>query len=204
MEPFALVLPPVPFGFSPEHAAWPGTVTLSLATLLALVRDVAGSVMRSGFDRLLVVNGHGGNEAALGAVCTELAAGGLRVAAVNYWSPGQAEWTRELPGGKKTVGHACAYETAMQLALRPGERERVLGRAKDLPARLTRPGVDGAENPFYGSGASYALLFPAGGPGYYGDPAVATVAAGEVLLETTVAGLARFYASFASARLRVL
>lgn len=201
-EAFALVLPPTSFGFSPHHSAWPGTVTLSLQTFLALVRDVAESVIRTGFDRLLVVNGHGGNHGPLVAVCTELVSRGLRVAAVNYWSPGQAEWTHEVPGQKKTVGHACAYETSMQLALRPEERDRIGSRIDGLPPRLAPAYAEGAGHPFLDTGATYAALFPAGDPGYYGDPAAATTEAGEVLLEKTVAALAGFYATFAAARLK--
>jgi creatinine amidohydrolase len=202
-EAFALVLPPPSFGFSPHHKAWPGTITLSLSTFLALVTDVAESVMRTGFDRLLIVNGHGGNKGPLISVCTDLVSRGLRVAAVEYFSPGQAEWTGDVPGQKKTVGHACAYETSMQLALRPEERQRIAGRIDGLPARVVPAYVEGEGNPFLDTGATYAALFPAGDPGYYGDPAASSVEAGEVLLEKTVAGLAGFYAKFASARLKV-
>ena len=204
----ALVLPPPSFGFSPHHQAWPGTVTLRLSTFLALITDVAESVQRAGFDRLLIVNGHGGNAGPLASVCTELASRGLRVAAVSYFGPGQAAWGPLVPGAKPGVGHACAYETAMQLALRPDVRQQIEGRIHGLPPRLVPayvdgPGADGNENPLKDSGATYAALFPAGDPGYYGDPAAATLAAGEALLEATVAGLARFLPVFAGARLKV-
>ena len=202
-EAFALVLPPPSFGFSPHHKAWPGTITLSLSTFLALVTDVAESVVRTGFDRLLVVNGHGGNQGPLVSVCTELVSRGLRVAAVSYFSPAQSDWTGDVPGQKKTVGHACAYETSMQLALRPEERQRIAGRIDGLPPRLVPAYVEGEGNPFLDTGATYAALFPAGDPGYYGDPAASTLEAGEILLEKTVAGLAQFYSKFASARLKV-
>ncbi|GAC1478058.1 MAG: creatininase family protein [Acetobacteraceae bacterium] len=199
----ALVLPPPSFGFSPHHRAWPGTVTLSLNTFLALVTDVAESVHRTGFDRLLVVNGHGGNQGPLVSICTDLVSRGLRVAAVTYFSPGQASWTADVPGDKKTVGHACAYETSIQLALRPEERQRIAGRIDGLRPRLAPGYVESGENPLLDTGATYAALFPAGDPGYYGDPAASTVAAGAMLLEKTVAGLAGFYAKFAAARLKV-
>lgn len=198
-----LVLPAPQFGFSPHHRAWPGTITLSLTTFHGLIVDVAESVHRAGFDRLLIVNGHGGNQGPLTSACTELVSRGLRVAAVGYFGPGQAEWLPLLPGAKRGVGHACAYETALQLALRPGERQRIVGRIDGLPARLVPAYVDGDANPFEETGATYAALFAAGDPGYYGDPATATVAAGEALLEPTVAGLARFYAAFAAANLKV-
>lgn len=202
-SPHVLVLPPPSFGFSPHHQAWPGTVTLRLSTFLALVTDVAESVMRCGFDRLLVVNGHGGNTGPLTALCTELVSRGLRVATVGYFSPGQAHWQDLTPGARKGVGHACAYETSMQLALRPAERQRIAGRIDGLPPRLTPAYAEDGQDPLAGSGASYAALFPAGDCGYIGDPGASSVEAGEALLDKTVAGLAAFYAAFAAARLKV-
>ena len=199
----ALVLPPPSFGFSPHHQAWPGTVTLRLSTFLALITDVAESVMRGGFDRLLVVNGHGGNTGPLTAICTELVSRGLRVATVGYFNPGQAAWTEHVPGARKAVGHACAYETSMQLALRPDERQRIAGRIDGLPPRLTPAYAEAGQNPLEGSGAIYAALFPAGDVGYSGDPGASTVAAGEALLEATVDGLATFLAAFGTASLKV-
>jgi creatinine amidohydrolase len=197
-DAFALVLPGLPFGFAPEHAAWPGTVTLSLATFLALIGEVAQSVHRTGFDRLLVVNGHGGNQAALAASCAELAGRGIDVVAVNYCSPGQGAWSRINPGAKPTMGHACAYETSLQLALRPGERERIVRRIAGLPPRLVPPGIVSSAQPFRDAGAAYPGTYPATDPGYYGDPAAANQEAGETMLGQTVDALAAFYAAFAA------
>lgn len=202
-SPHVLVLPPTGFGFSPHHREWPGTVTLSLATFLGLVTDVAESLHRTGWDRLLIVNGHGGNQGPLVSACTDLASRGLRVAAITYFMAGQETWLPKLPGQKRGVGHACAYETALQMALRPGEAERIAQQTAGLPVRLVPGYLDGDQNPLAGSGATYAALFPAGHPGYYGDPAAATPETGAALLEDTVAALARFYAAFAAARLRV-
>ena len=156
----ALVLPPPSFGFSPHHQAWPGTITLRLNTFLALITDVAESVARAGFDRLLIVNGHGGNNGPLASICTELVSRGLRVAAVSYFAPGEPEWAKLLPGQKRGVGHACAYETALQLALRPTERQHIEGRIHALPPRLVPAYVEGEGNPLAGTGATYAALFP--------------------------------------------
>jgi creatinine amidohydrolase len=54
-------LPAVTISCSHEHAGWAGTVSVSAATLYAVVNDVAESLRRSGVDRLVIVNGHGGN-----------------------------------------------------------------------------------------------------------------------------------------------
>jgi creatinine amidohydrolase len=55
------LLPPVAFGCSHEHAAFAGTVSISAATLAAVVGDVAQSLSQQGADALVVVNAHGGN-----------------------------------------------------------------------------------------------------------------------------------------------
>jgi creatinine amidohydrolase len=56
------VFPVMPYGVAPYFADYPGTVSLRVETLLAVARDVITSVHRSGFRRILVVNGHGGNQ----------------------------------------------------------------------------------------------------------------------------------------------
>ena len=56
------VFPVMPYGLAPYFADFPGTVTLRVETLLAVVRDVMASFSRMGFRRVLIVNGHGGNQ----------------------------------------------------------------------------------------------------------------------------------------------
>jgi creatinine amidohydrolase len=55
------LLPPITISCSHEHAAWPGTVSISARTLHAVVTDIAESLARSGVPNLVLVNGHGGN-----------------------------------------------------------------------------------------------------------------------------------------------
>ncbi|MDI5978279.1 creatininase family protein [Amycolatopsis magusensis] len=56
-----LRLPPVTISCSHEHAAWPGTVSISATTLFHIVDDVAASLRASGIEKLVLINGHGGN-----------------------------------------------------------------------------------------------------------------------------------------------
>lgn len=70
-----LVLPTIAISKSGEHDRHPGTLSLSADALLATLRDIGASVARAGVDRLVLFNGHGGNNAV-----PEIAARDLRVA----------------------------------------------------------------------------------------------------------------------------
>lgn len=59
-----LVAPALNFGSSPYFLSYPGTLSLRVSTLLDLVEDLVRSAYRQGFRRLLVLNGHGGNDPA--------------------------------------------------------------------------------------------------------------------------------------------
>jgi len=123
-----LVAPALNFGSSSYFLAYPGTLSLRLSTLLDLVEDLVRSAYRHGFRRILILNGHGGNDPARGRlyeVADELI--GLRLAWYAWWvshsaealaqqyglRPSHAGWmeafpfTRvaELPEGEKPPPH---------------------------------------------------------------------------------------------------
>ncbi|AQA10984.1 creatininase family protein [Streptomyces samsunensis] len=114
-----LHLPPVTISCSHEHAAWPGTVSLSAATLYAVVRDIADSLRRSGVRGLILVNGHGGNYV-LRNIVQESAATDFRMALF----PGSADWdgARTRAGVRtpsNTDMHAGELETSILLHAHP-------------------------------------------------------------------------------------
>jgi creatinine amidohydrolase len=119
------LLPPVTISCSHEHAAWPGTVSISSVTLHAVVRDIAESLRRSGVEALVVVNGHGGNYV-LGNVvqesnaARESAGRGVRMAL--FPAPEDWEAARERAGVDTSLlsdMHAGEIETSILLHCHP-------------------------------------------------------------------------------------
>lgn len=116
------VLPPLWYGFSQHHMRFPGTVTLRAETMMALVEDIALSVVAHGFRRLVLVNGHGGNAGLVDVLSAKLGHqfyGRARVAGLTYFQlarDGIAQLRLSSAGG---MGHACEFETAMMQHVRP-------------------------------------------------------------------------------------
>jgi len=107
-----LVAPPLNFGASPYFLAYPGTLSLRIATLMDVAEDLVRSAHRHGFRRILVLNGHGGNEPVRGRlyeVADSLPALRLRwyswwtshsveqVAARHHLKPSHANWLEAFP-----------------------------------------------------------------------------------------------------------
>ncbi|MEW9920250.1 creatininase family protein [Marimonas sp. MJW-29] len=99
------VFPVMPYGLAPYFNAYPGTICLRVETLMAVVRDVVASLRRSGFRRILIVNGHGGNNP-VGALAQELMAeyGDISVKFHNWWNAPET-WAR-AQSIDKTGSHA--------------------------------------------------------------------------------------------------
>lgn len=64
-EPLGVpVFPVVAYGVTPYFLAYPGTVSLRVETYISIVRDILNSLRMQGFRRIVIVNGHGGNQPA--------------------------------------------------------------------------------------------------------------------------------------------
>lgn len=120
-----LSLPVLPVGLEEHHMDFPGSLTSSIETLLNLYADAATSVARHGFTHIMLVNGHGSNASIveLAARKAVLATGAIVAAMAGNAAVDDvlvrdliAKRRRSEPGG---IGHACEYETAMMLHLRP-------------------------------------------------------------------------------------
>lgn len=96
-----LIAPPLPFGISPYFLSYPGTISLRMETLAAVVTDMVHSLYQHGFRRMLFLNGHGGNQpivARLYELTNQLA--GLQTAWYSWWSSESVSRVAESHGLK--------------------------------------------------------------------------------------------------------
>lgn len=120
-----LVLPPIWTGYSPQHMAYPGTITLKYHTFVELVTQVAVSVYAQGFRKIFFLNGHGGNKQdfIIAAMPSKLAAEEGVSSSIGYtwWDvPTVVEEMENVSESDKgSIGHAGELETSIQLYLQP-------------------------------------------------------------------------------------
>jgi creatinine amidohydrolase len=177
-----VVAPTVWSGLSEHHMPFGGTLTLDFPTFSALLRCLCRSLVRHGFRRIFLLNGHGGNRWALRVVVDELSRElGAALATATYWEPAAGVFARILeqqPG----VQHACEAETSMVLALRP----ELVDAARLAEAKFAEPAHVVTQR-----GAHVWRSFAARTPtGVIGDPTVASAAKGERLLEAAADAMA--------------
>ncbi|MFD5052983.1 creatininase family protein [Streptomyces tendae] len=117
--PEVVRLPALPFGHSPHHL-FAAAVSLSAATLGAVLDDVLDSLVTSGYRRVMVVNGHGGNDEIMRLAVKRFALRArVTVAACSYWTVTADEDEDEAGRPDVTPGHAGWFETSLMLAARP-------------------------------------------------------------------------------------
>lgn len=117
-----LFMPPQSVGLSTEHLSYPGTLTLSPATLLALWTELGECVVRAGIRKLLLFNGHGGNVAPMDIVARELRQRcGLLVYSSSWFSLPLPDAVSGLfgPAEHRFGIHGGEIETSMMLHLAP-------------------------------------------------------------------------------------
>lgn len=168
-----LVTPPVWTGLSPHHMDFGGTITLSVETMIALLHDVAESVLDNGFDAILFLNGHGGNMSVIGTAVTKIGREfpDAQVLGLTYFqlaAPFIDEIRESDLGG---MAHGGEFETSLMLYLRPDlvDLDRAEAQYLNDPYDLRRKDLfEGGPLSIYRSFAEYS------GSGAIGDPHLAS------------------------------
>jgi len=167
-------LPPVCYGKSNEHLGFPGTLSVSAQTFLAVVRDLGASLAAGGFKKLVLYNTHGGNTSLVDVLARDLRAEfGLRTFSL-FGSPGAA--FDGVSSQERTYGfHAGEIETAYLLHATP-DLVHTDAYTANYIARVDRPEPLKPE----GSAANFAWLTRDIAPsGVLGDPTSASAENGE-------------------------
>lgn len=179
-----VVLPVVSYGLNLHHIDFPGTIHIEPETFISFCLNITKSLAYHGFEKILIINGHGSNTPLIDIVArkTVLETHSL-CAALNYFS--LSEQAFESVRDTETIAHADELETSLYLHLAP---ERVhMDRAVAGEDRAGR----------YVSSDSlgkYPVRFHDiwgrwTESGVHGDPTTATAEKGRVLFEAAVEGI---------------
>ena len=116
-----VVAPTLPFGCSQHHIPFGGTMSLNTLTYYRVLYELAESLIHAGFQRIFIVNGHGGNQELVQLVARDLALKHpVHFAAASYWvTAWEAMIKVSVNGPSRMPGHAGMFETCLVMALRP-------------------------------------------------------------------------------------
>lgn len=113
-----IVAPPVWSGFTHYNKGFPGTISLRIETFLNLLQDICLSIHENGFKRIIIVNGHGGNDAPVRVVRDVLAEHNVFAVGFSWWKMVEPEMLGLGDADNGSVGHGGEWETSLQLHLR--------------------------------------------------------------------------------------
>lgn len=193
--PLAVIAPPLPYGLSSHHMSFPGTISLTAMTFSAVLMDVMDSLRSHGIERFFLLNGHGGNQAALSVIATEATRElQVQVATAIYYA-GASDLLIEHFG--RTYAHACEIEASLALAAAPSlVRQEALEKGEELPASYRHTSVSGGGTPagaFVTNPSPFEHLTRIGN---IGDPRLASAEVGEAVVALAVERLVEFLEDF--------
>ncbi len=177
---YAVVFPPFYFGQIFEARHQPGTIAYSARLLWDVLQQTCDELARNGFRKIVLLNGHGGNNAFLKFFCQAQLAQEREHVVYLFLPTEQPERTQAISTQRRTEFdfHAGELETSLMLAHRP-ELVR-LERAEEASGRDLKR-LHGLRDAF--TGIWWYARFP---DHYAGDARPANVALGEALLEEHV------------------
>ena len=187
-----LFLPTQQVGKSNEHIRFPGTLTLSAQTLIAVWMELGACVARAGIRKLVLFNSHGGQVSVMDIVARDLrSAHDLMVFSANWYTLPLGDAANGLfPAQEHRFGiHAGDMETSMMLALRA--RYVDMAQAQDFQTSAQERARD---YPILGNGNSAKLgwqIQDYNAFGAAGNAALASAAKGQVVVDAAGLQLAR-------------
>ncbi len=188
----AVVAPTIPYGNSEQNMDFPGTVAIKNATLIQLLKDVADSLIRQGFDKIILLNGHGGNVPAFNIAAEEIDFGsGKFCCHIKCWELASVEAPKGTP---EYDGHGGSQETSLLLALRPEDvyEDEYIDSKPEVELGEIGCIWPPQNDPFYSPAPINLMAKECVKYGHFGDPKYASAERGEKVLEAWADSLVRF------------
>ena len=187
-----LVAPTQPFGMAEHHLGFPGTMSLQPRTLILVIHDLLISLISNGFERIYLVNGHGGNIATTKAAFMEVYksvslrkiswASKVRCKISSWFNvPEVFTETKRLYGDKEGQ-HATPSEISITLKLHPD----LIEKQNKLPEASPSGPIFGPED--------FRIRYPDGRMG--SDPYLADPEHGQLLLDKAATALTKDFLKF--------
>lgn len=172
-----LLLPTQWMGASAHHLRYGGTLSADVDTHEQMMIELLTPLLDDGYERLLVLNGHGGNIDTMQMALRKLRPRYLHrhITAASYWDLAAKELAALAEGPRKVMGHACEFETSMMLHLRP-----------DLVRRDQIADGPLVEDPALRGLFTGEDMFQRTDHGAVGYPQLATAAKGKAFLDAAV------------------
>jgi len=117
-----MLLPALWCGHSTHHLEFPGTISISQSTYQLVIQDICNSLVRAGARRILLLNGHGGNDIPVRFALREVKSThseipDLKIVFASYWNLAAAALRKVRQSEIGGMGHACEMETSLMLYL---------------------------------------------------------------------------------------
>lgn len=177
----ALLCPPLSYGASEHHLGFTGTLSLRPESLRLVLQDICRSLIHHGMDRILILNGHGGNVDIARLVAREVGhETGRRIAHVMWDGVLREETAQRFRPGEQ-YHHACEVETSLAFECDP-DLVRVDRLSVSAP-RSPRNGFTDSPAPRFDFPRPFEELSP---DGALGDPSRSDPAWGAELVEAFV------------------
>lgn len=139
---YLLLCPTLPFGSSDHHISFGGTISIGAELYTQVIIDLVTSLLKSGFRKIVLLNGHGGNSTPVKQALSVLSRNfdtdcQPNIVLATYWELAGAVFAGIKPMESPALSHACEYETSLMLHLFP---EKV---QFEKAARAKRPADNG-------------------------------------------------------------
>ena len=191
-----LTAPMIHYGFNEHNMGFPGTISIRETVFMDFVYDVAYSFVRQGYDRMVIVNGHGSNQMLCNLVSRRInnTTRALCGSVAHWWLAKEAvDKHREstFPGG---MAHACEFETAIYQHLKPELVDMSKATERETPSTANKFIYDD----LFGAGPVHMVnrWSRISESGVEGDPRLATPEKGKAFAECSIENLIEFCTLF--------